>query len=210
MYNHFMLQSQYWQSSSWTWICVRQAGSYAVDSRVVKNILFFCIFFLGAACQSLTPPEATWLYKYSRGMESLLMSKTNVTGRKRTPARASVYIWDAWILPEPETRSSRSERGRLGGGEVVPGGGTGAHSLCAVYPREAGYLSCHPSRLPAGAEGARLRLLHGLRSGERSVLRSSHGPLWWGPPLHSETRWGQTSTRSYQRTGGLHRGPGPR
>lgn len=69
MFNHFMFQSQYWQQTLWNWIYVK-LGSSTVYSSLVKNILY-----LQKPCQSLTPLEAMFPYKYSWFREFTLEGK---------------------------------------------------------------------------------------------------------------------------------------
>lgn len=194
MYNHFMFQSQYWQQTLWTWIYLRQAGSSTVYSSFVKNILY-----VWSQCQSLTSLEARSPYKYCWFGDITRKKTTVIQSNLKTHDQKEEYInlntGDAWIIWEADICGS-SGSCCLSCREVIPSGGTRAYPLCPLYTGETEQLSCHLSRLQAGAEGAWMWLLHGLCSRERGVLWGSHSSLWWGAPLYSEDWWGQTSPRS--------------
>lgn len=188
MYNHFMFQSQYWQQTLWTWLYLRQAGSSTVYNSFVKNILY-----LWSGCQSLTSLEARCPYKYCWFGDITRKTTTVIQSNLKTQEE-NIYLnsGDAWIIWEADICGS-SGSGCLSCRGVIPSGRTRAYPLSTLYTGETEQLSRHLGRLQAGAEGAWMRLLHGLCSRERGVLWGSHSSLWRGAPLYSEARWGQTS-----------------
>lgn len=112
-------------------------------------------------CQSLTPPGGC--INTAGFGEATLEGKVQSQQRlKKKKKHLSERLGDARIIREADFGVLSGCPGR---GEVVPGGGARAYPLCPLCAGETEQLSGHPGRLQAGAEGARLRLLHGLRPG---------------------------------------------
>lgn len=203
MFSPFFFLPKSILTSKTSWTCSYAMGSSTNDSSSVKKYL---ISALAVNHLLLRRPHCPYICCWNRGKDMESGARARVY-RRKTPQGRTLTRRDAWIVWAADIFGS-SVLGWRGRREVFPV--RGADPLRPLHAGESERVSCHPSRLQTSAQGARLRLLYGLRSGERSVLWSSHGQLRWRSPLFSQAWWGQTSLRSHQGTGGLHWKSGPR